>query len=228
MKITLEFLKSVSMKTYLDVGCGDGNFASIVKRATSGVNVYGTDISAKAVKLAEDKGITAFCVDLSCQRIPIDSEYFDAVFAGEVIEHVFDTDHFLDEIHRVLKPGGSLVLTTPNLASLYNRLALLIGYEPFTNNPSLRYPLGHIVEFDPGRPDIVPSGDHIRVMTLKSLRKMLERHSFLVTDIQGDEAVFRTNSKLLKLVRAIDAIIRKTPRLSYRVIVFCKKPEFVR
>jgi SAM-dependent methyltransferase len=228
MRIALKFLKSASMKTFLDVGCGDGNFASIVKRATNGVDVYGTDISQKAVKLATDKGITAFCVDLSYQRIPVDSDYFDAVFAGEVIEHVFDTDHFLDEIYRVLKPTGTLILTTPNLSSLYNRLALLIGYEPFTNNPSLRYPLGHITEFEPGRPDIVPSGDHIRVMTLKSLRMMLNLHSFVVTDIRGDEAVFRANSTFLKLVRSFDVLVRKAPRLSYRVVAFCKKPESIR
>jgi len=224
MEITLKFLKSIPIQRYLDVGCGDGSFASIVKGSTSGVDVYGIDVSAKAVKLASGKGINAFQVDLSREKIPVESDFFDAVFAGEVIEHVFDTDLFLDEMFRVLKPQGHLILTTPNLASFYNRLALLVGYEPFPNNPSLKYPIGHIREFESHRPGVVPSGDHIRVMTLKSLKQILNIHSFVVTDVQGDEAVFDAKTRLLRAVRAFDVMIRKFPRLSYRVVVFCQKP----
>jgi len=54
----------------------------------------------------------------------------DLVIALEVIEHLFDTDFFLTEIYRILKPGGLLILSTPNLASITNRLKLLLGGYP--------------------------------------------------------------------------------------------------
>lgn len=222
MRLALDFLRSISVNRFLDIGCGDGNFTSLVKKVLDQAEVYGTDISPQAVKLTAEKGIPAFCVDLSRENLPFSENYFDVIFAGEVIEHVFDTDHFLDEVFRVLKPMGYLILTTPNLASLYNRIALLLGYEPFTNNPSLRVSIGHLAKFE-GDHGIVPAGDHIRVMTLRSLKELLKAHSFSITKIEGDEAVFQANSKLLKLVKAFDSVIRWTPRLSFRVVVFAQK-----
>jgi len=115
----------------LDVGCGDGNFSSLLKRACRAKEVYGIDISEKGVESARKNGVKAFQLDIDAEDLPFEDNYFDAIFAGEVIEHLFDTDHFLDEVHRVLKPEGILVLSTPNLASIHNRIALLLGYQPF-------------------------------------------------------------------------------------------------
>ena len=55
--------------------------------------------------------------DLSGGPPPFEDARFAAVFAGEIIEHLVDTRRFLDELHRVLRPGGLLVVATPNLAS---------------------------------------------------------------------------------------------------------------
>jgi len=55
---------------------------------------------------------------------------FDVVFAGEVIEHMYDDGRFLREIHRVLKPDGIVALTTPNLFFLVNRLVMPFGRMP--------------------------------------------------------------------------------------------------
>lgn len=60
----------------------------------------------------------------------VKSNFFDLCIALEIIEHLFDTDFFLQEIHRVLRPGGFLILSTPNLASLPNRFKLLLGKYP--------------------------------------------------------------------------------------------------
>jgi 2-polyprenyl-3-methyl-5-hydroxy-6-metoxy-1,4-benzoquinol methylase len=55
---------------------------------------------------------------------------FDVVFAGEVIEHIFDDRGFLKQIYAILKPGGILVMTVPNLFFLFNRLTFAFGKMP--------------------------------------------------------------------------------------------------
>jgi SAM-dependent methyltransferase len=60
-----------------------------------------------------------------------DDASLDVVFAGEIIEHIFDDHRFLRQIHRVLRPGGVVALTTPNLFFLVNRLVMPFGRMPF-------------------------------------------------------------------------------------------------
>ncbi len=62
---------------------------------------------------------------------PYPDEYFSTVVCGELIEHLFeDPMHLMSEVNRILKPGGHLVLTTPNIASLRGISAILQGYHP--------------------------------------------------------------------------------------------------
>jgi len=59
---------------------------------------------------------------VSVEKFPFSDNYFDTVFAGEIIEHLYNPDHLLAETYRVLKPKGIFVLTPPNLASIHNRI----------------------------------------------------------------------------------------------------------
>jgi len=49
---------------------------------------------------------------------------FDLVFAGELIEHLYDTDYFFEEANKVLKAGGYLIITTPNLPTMAARFVV--------------------------------------------------------------------------------------------------------
>ncbi|HTS49751.1 MAG TPA: methyltransferase domain-containing protein, partial [Bryobacteraceae bacterium] len=69
--------------------------------------------------------------DAEKDRFPYADSYFSTVLCCELIEHLTaDPMHMLSEINRILKPGGHLVLTTPNLASLGSIAAVLDGYHP--------------------------------------------------------------------------------------------------
>jgi len=222
MRTVLSFLRESTVNRYLDVGCGDGNFTAFVQDKLPNSEIYGVDYSPKAVKKAIERGVRASCVDLASDQLPFDSGFFDAVFAGEVVEHVLDTDHFFHEIRRVLRPGGHFILSTPNLASIHNRLVLLLGFEPFTNNPSLHHTVGHIQEFRTSS-DIVPSGDHIRVMTLRSLKQLLKIHSFRIIKVASDGANLPATSIPLKIAKSLDTLVARIPSLSYRVVLLCRK-----
>jgi SAM-dependent methyltransferase len=143
----------------LDLGCGAGEFSARV--AALGWRVCGLELIQAQAARARSLGLLAVAGEVS-SGLPFLAGEFDLVFAGELIEHLIDTDGFLAEIHRVLRGGGALVLTTPNLASFENRLRLLVG----------RYP--NWVDYRLG------SSGHVRAYTPRVLRAQLAGHGFRV------------------------------------------------
>ncbi len=98
----------------LDVGCGDGIFLARMRKC--GWDVEGVDVDAKAIEHGKAKyGLRLHCGDLASVRLPDSS--FDAVTLSHVVEHIPDPTELLKEVRRILKPGGRLVLTTPNNGS---------------------------------------------------------------------------------------------------------------
>jgi len=114
-------------KKILDIGCGDGSFIIKFKKYCE---LFGVDISSKANKIAKEAGVDAYKVDVSCEKLPFEDESFDIVYMGDVIEHLLNPDFAINEVARVIKSNGFLVLSTPNLASWLNRLLLLLGMQP--------------------------------------------------------------------------------------------------
>jgi 2-polyprenyl-3-methyl-5-hydroxy-6-metoxy-1,4-benzoquinol methylase len=111
----------------LDIGCTNGDFS--VPLIKKGFDCYGIDYIDKAIRESRSKGVKVLKSSF-LERLPFRSGFFDIVFAGEVIEHTIDDESFLKEINRVLKPGGLLILTTPNLVSLGNRVLMFMGRLP--------------------------------------------------------------------------------------------------
>jgi SAM-dependent methyltransferase len=112
----------------LDVGCGDGRQLALMREL--GWTAEGVDFDAKAVAAARARGLEVRVGALAEQRYPDDS--FDAVMLSHVIEHVYAPLELLQEIRRILKPGGELVVLTPNAAGMGRRLygAAWRGLEP--------------------------------------------------------------------------------------------------
>lgn len=111
----------------LEIGCSSGEFlASLQKK---GWEVKGLEISKKATQEAIKKGIDVTVHDAN-EKLPIEDDSFDVVISGETIEHLFEDVDFLNECYRVLKKDGILIITTPNLTSLKNRILMLFGFNP--------------------------------------------------------------------------------------------------
>jgi SAM-dependent methyltransferase len=109
------FLDGMMPGRLLDIGCGDGKFLSEMQ--ARGWAVDGIDFDAKGIQAAKGKyGLSLRHGDLRQAELPANS--FDAVTMSHVIEHLNDPVGMLAAIHRVLKPGGRMVITTPNIESI--------------------------------------------------------------------------------------------------------------
>jgi len=110
----------------LDVGCGVGTIS--LKLKERGFNVFGIDFSSVAIEKVREKGINALKIDLDKEGIKFEDNFFDIVWAGDVIEHVFDPIFVLKEINRVLAPGGLLLCTIPYDLRISTRIRMLFGH----------------------------------------------------------------------------------------------------
>ena len=160
----------------LDIGCGDGDFSKAIAKKT-GASLYGIDISRDCIKKARSKGIEAKCVDIDGAILPFEDSLFDAVFCGDTIEHIFDTEKLVSEINRMLKPGGYLVISIPNVTAWYNRVLTLFGYLPVWIEPtSQKYR---------GTPFVKEGCGHVRAFNKRTLKHFLHDRGFIVEKMKG-------------------------------------------
>lgn len=100
----------------LDVGCNAGTFS--ISWAAKGHHVTGVDISADLIELAgkraREAGVNIEFKIGSATKLPVASGSMDVCFSPELLEHVADWESCLDEFARILRPGGTLYLTTTN------------------------------------------------------------------------------------------------------------------
>jgi SAM-dependent methyltransferase len=111
----IELLRSESRGPVLDVGAGDGTLAGRLRDA--GFDVSAVDLTAKDFR---PEGIDITSTDLNV-GIPFSDGQFAVVVATEVIEHLENPWFFVRELYRVTKPGGVVVVSTPNLANVFTR-----------------------------------------------------------------------------------------------------------
>jgi len=117
-------------KALLDVGCADGSF--LFGYLDYKPDLFcGIEASPSLQKQAEKRGINVLAVDLN-GKWPYADATFDVVHCAQVIEHLHNTRLFAEEIRRVLKPGGTALITSENLTSFLNLGAMALGYTPFT------------------------------------------------------------------------------------------------
>lgn len=136
-RVLVELLEKDSDAVLVDAGCWDGSNTVSYGRAVGAASVIGLDVVEAAAKKAKELGIKVLICDLN-GKIPLKPATADVVVANHVIEHLYNVGGFLGELYRILKPGGYLVLGTPNLASWHNLFALLIGRQPYSG-PTVQF-----------------------------------------------------------------------------------------
>jgi 2-polyprenyl-6-hydroxyphenyl methylase/3-demethylubiquinone-9 3-methyltransferase len=161
LKRTLKFISDLPATVeILDIGCQTGGFCAKLQRL--GHKPSGIEIDSKSVDDAQRQhpGIP-FMVGNCEKEIPFPDNSFDVVWAGEVIEHVGHTDVFINEINRVLRVGGQLILTTPMHNRLKNLGIVLFNFEKHFN----------------------PEFPHYRFYSKNSLSSVLTKRGFEVVEV---------------------------------------------
>ncbi|WP_094228665.1 class I SAM-dependent methyltransferase [Methanolobus psychrotolerans] len=150
-------------KNVLNIACSAGTLDFLVEAE----NVVGIDFSLKQLIYANANN-RSDCNSYVCGdacRLPIKSDSFDLVMASEFIEHINTTsfDSFLEEVYRILKPGGEVVLTTPNYLSFWPVLEIVLN-----KLGDVDYTEQHINKFTPSRiSQMVVDKDYFKIVEIK-------------------------------------------------------------
>jgi 2-polyprenyl-3-methyl-5-hydroxy-6-metoxy-1,4-benzoquinol methylase len=155
LNLILPVLNTKESFKILDIGTGFGILPYLILKVFPHHTILAVDVemSKTIQKRLEYYGVeTENNIKIAPgKRLPFNASEFDVVLLIEVLEHVIDDPrHVLKEVARILRHEGTLVLTTPNLASIYNRLRLLMGKQPqlYLNGlVSKKAPRGHFREW---------------------------------------------------------------------------------
>jgi SAM-dependent methyltransferase len=154
----------------LEIGCGSGIYVAHMQKFA--IQCYGADIYLEGHLRQMRPSPLKFLEFNANHEFPIEDSFFDVVVAMMVMEHVFDPFHFCRELHRILRPSGTLFINIPLVTAIGHRLTLLTGRLPVTS---------HKDWFDKRAWD----GAHLHYFTLPLLRKLLGVYGFEIDLLRG-------------------------------------------
>lgn len=102
--------------TLLDVGCGTGSILQLFSKTHE---VHGIDVADTAVKICKERGLEHVHIS-SAEKLPYRDSFFDGVILSDVLEHVADDKRVYEEVLRVTKPKGIVLITVPAFEELWN------------------------------------------------------------------------------------------------------------
>lgn len=161
--IMRKLIGDASNKIILDIGAGD---TPISKRINS----------KKTIRLDGDKRYNPDIIYDINKGLSLENNSIDIIIAGEIIEHLLDPVKFLKECNRVMTREGKIILSTPNICSLKNRLRVLFGMIP---EHSARYSDYHSMQ------------RHVVDFNLNELKKLFKKTGFTILKIKTNGITFK-------------------------------------
>jgi 2-polyprenyl-3-methyl-5-hydroxy-6-metoxy-1,4-benzoquinol methylase len=181
----------------LDVGCSSGYLARPLVDA--GARVVGIELDPVAAEEAREVCAEVIVGDVETVDLPWEPRSFDAVVCGDVVEHLRDAGTALARLRPLLRPGGRLVLATPNVANWAMRLSLLAGRWRYTDRGIL-------------------DRTHTRLYTRKTLVDLVRGAGYRVVQLDHTAPVPLVGTPAVE--RVAHAVARVRPSLfAYQLLV---------
>lgn len=190
---SIKFLKLKKDDFVLEIGCGRGFHFPYYLEHTK--NVYGIDISENVIKENMYKDEVKLSIQDIERKTNFRNEFFDVVIMVDVIEHLTNRYIPLREIKRILRDGGRLLIITPNLIKIKNRIKFLFGKYPHTASKIVNKDLDL---FD---------GGHLQYFTYKTLKEAGIREGFKIKEEYGFGRYGRLQNFLKSLLSGSICII---------------------
>jgi len=168
---TLQKLIGKSRPSVLDIGCGWGDFGIVAKGES--LPYFGIDGSPTAIQIAKNKNL--FVENTTLKKLILQKKQFDAIVSFQTLEHVKNPHFFLNSARQLLRPGGIILLTTPN------------------NLTPLRFLMR-------GKWSVYNTDSHFVFYDTKTLRLILEKNGFTNIEINIDSLRFFTPAYILKRI----------------------------
>jgi ubiquinone/menaquinone biosynthesis C-methylase UbiE len=207
-KLIKDYAKKHAKKTLkvLDVGVGTGEVALRIIKDVPNIKFYGIDaVDNCEIKLA---GFKKFNFD--DEDFPYRKNTFDIVYSNQVIEHMLDKDHLLEEKYRVLKKGGLCITVTENIASLDNIISLILGQEPLCQHGAgTKYRINSIISprfMNPMEKDYNHKYGHKNVTSYYSLIRAAKINGFKNVDIKSFGNINKIAEKLFPMYNRVALI----------------------
>jgi 2-polyprenyl-3-methyl-5-hydroxy-6-metoxy-1,4-benzoquinol methylase len=204
----MTLLKGNKAHRYLDIGCNAGEFTRQCGAILEAGEIHGIEIDPEVAGKAEKNGVRVLLADAG-KKYAYPDNYFDVITANQLLEHVSNTDNVLRECHRLLTENGLLILGTPNLCSLMQRILILSGNQPTTLHVS-EVQVGNFIR------GTATHNDHIHAFSPGALEDLIKYHGFRIEKKLG--------SGFYPLMPPVSAwTARLLPRLAVYYIISARK-----
>jgi 2-polyprenyl-3-methyl-5-hydroxy-6-metoxy-1,4-benzoquinol methylase len=148
--------------------------------------IFGAEMVPEQAQLARSRGVSATISDLN-EGFPFANGTFDLVHANQVIEHVMDVDHFITETIRILRAGGTAVISTENGSSWHNIFAAVMGWQTFSLSSisTQARSLGNPLALHRAAPPRQVPDKHRTIFNYQGLVEFFRVHGLAITAIRG-------------------------------------------
>lgn len=171
----LEFVPLTSMKI-LEIGCGDGSFAALVKKKLKS-EVWGIELEEIPALMAKEKLDKVLIGDFQLVKEHLPEHYFDCIIMNDVLEHFTRPEIILEHVKKFLSSSGTIVCSIPNVRYFDNLYEVLVKKD---------------WEY---KPSGILDATHYRFFTKKSIVSMFQNVGYDVVQIKGINKTFLSKKK---------------------------------
>lgn len=168
--------------TVLELGCGEGATLRELKKQGFAKEIIGVDVHAPSIRVAKRYLTQAYCLDVERDPLPFRPKTFDVILLPDVLEHLVDPWAVLKKMHKLLKPGGKLIISVPNIRH-FSVMKDLIFRESWT------YTNAGIMD-----------QTHLRFFTEKTICRAIEDAGFTIEKVRYNGGVVTGWKKLLDVL----------------------------